>query len=119
MRMPWVKSKGEQLDLLEATAGSSPDLNSIAVDEPVLPTSVDTPAPDEFAGRPLVVPSSVCTKTSATRALSSRKLGLTNLRTTFGSEAFFSLSWCTPLTDRATIASTSVPCGCAQRSGQG
>ena len=63
MRMPWIKSKGEQLDLLEATAITLPDLNSIAepstgslaADEPILPTSCDALAFDEFADRPLVV----------------------------------------------------------------
>ena len=63
MRMPWAKSKGEQLDLLEATAHAFPDLNSIAepgteavaAGEPILPTPIDTLALDEFAGRPLLV----------------------------------------------------------------
>ena len=63
MRMPWIKSKGEQLDLLDATAIASTDPISIGepgraardVDEPPL-TSSRGAALDVLSGRGLVVP---------------------------------------------------------------
>ena len=64
MRMPWVKSKGEQLDLLEVTAVALTDftpieelgIGALEVDEQPLSTSRDTLAIDVFAGQALVVP---------------------------------------------------------------
>ena len=64
MRMPWIKSKGEQLDLLDATAIASTDPISVGepgsaardVDEPLFASSRDAPALDVLSGQALVVP---------------------------------------------------------------
>jgi ParB family transcriptional regulator, chromosome partitioning protein len=63
MRMPWIKSKGEQLDLLDATAIASTDPISIGelggaardVDAPLLTSSRDAPALEVPSGQALVV----------------------------------------------------------------
>ena len=62
MRMPRFKSKGEQLDLLDAKAVALTDctpieelgIGALEVDEQPLSTSHDTSALDVFAGRALV-----------------------------------------------------------------
>jgi ParB family transcriptional regulator, chromosome partitioning protein len=64
MRMPWVKSKGEQLDLLDATSFALRDcpatnivgIEALEIDEQQHPISRDIPASDVFAGQALVVP---------------------------------------------------------------
>lgn len=64
MRMPWVKSKGEQLDLLDATSFALTDCTAtnrlgseaVEIDEQQPSTSRDIPASDVFAGQALVVP---------------------------------------------------------------
>jgi ParB family chromosome partitioning protein len=64
MRIPWIKSKGEQLDLLDATSTASTDPNPLAeprtdapdVAAPPLSTSCDISALDVVAGQALFVP---------------------------------------------------------------
>ena len=64
MRMPWVKSKGEQLDLLDATSFALTDCtatNNVGIearelDEQQPSTSRDIPASNVFAWQALVVP---------------------------------------------------------------
>ena len=64
MRIPWIKSKGEQLDLLDATSTASTDLiplaepstDARAVAAPALSTSCEISAPDIVAGQALFVP---------------------------------------------------------------
>jgi ParB family transcriptional regulator, chromosome partitioning protein len=64
MRMPWVKLKGEQLDLLDAapfaltdcTAINDLGIEALEIDEQPLSTPRDTAAPGVFAGQTLVVP---------------------------------------------------------------
>ena len=64
MRMPWVKSKGEQLDLLDATSLASTDctatnnlgIEALEIDEQQPSTSRDIAVADVFAGQSLVVP---------------------------------------------------------------
>jgi hypothetical protein len=63
MRTPWIKSKGEQLDLLDATAAAPNDpigfaessIDSLDVDA-LLPPSCDTAALDVVAVQALLVP---------------------------------------------------------------
>ena len=64
MRMPWTKSKGEQLDLLDATSFALRDcsatnnlgIEALEIDEPQPSTLRDIAAADVFAGLALVVP---------------------------------------------------------------
>jgi ParB family chromosome partitioning protein len=64
MRIPWIKSKGEQLDLLDATAAApndpiglaQPSIDSLDVGALPLPPSCDTAALDVVAGQALLVP---------------------------------------------------------------
>ncbi len=64
MRISWVKSKGEQLDLLDATSFAFRDctatnnvgMEALEIDEKQHPISRDIPAFDVFAGQALVVP---------------------------------------------------------------
>ena len=64
MRMPWVKSKGEQLDLLDATSFALRDcattnnvgIEALEIDEKQHPISRDISAFDVFAGQALIVP---------------------------------------------------------------
>jgi len=62
--VPWVKPKGEQLDLLDATSFALRDCNAtnnvaieaLEIDEQQPSTSPDIPASDVFAEQALVVP---------------------------------------------------------------
>ena len=64
MRMPWVKSKGEQLDLLDATsfaltdctASNNVGIEALEIDEIQHPISRDISASEVFAGQALIVP---------------------------------------------------------------
>ena len=64
MRMPWVKSEGEQLDLLDASsialrdciASDNVGIEALEIDAQQHPISRDIPSSDVFAGQALVVP---------------------------------------------------------------
>lgn len=64
MRIPWVKSKGEQLDFLDATSFALRDctatdnggIEALEIDEQPPSTSRDIPASNVFVGQALVVP---------------------------------------------------------------